>query len=98
MRPASERRDSDRIRHISAEELASGLLTTSGSGSGQGGQGGAGATTNTNTGSAARRNRGRRSRGLRRTESGRSIRTLPEYSKEARDEEVVLVRYVYTAD
>ena len=34
-------------------------------------------------------------RGLRRTESGATIRTLPEYSKEAGDEEVVLVRYVY---
>jgi len=39
--------------------------------------------------------RGRRSRGraLRRTESGRSVKTLPEYSKEAGDEELVLVRY-----
>lgn len=40
--------------------------------------------------------RGRRSRrrGVRRTESGRSVKTLPEYSKEAGDEELVLVRYV----
>jgi len=41
------------------------------------------------------RARGRRTRrGVRRTESGRSISTLPEYSKEAGDEELVLVRYV----
>lgn len=31
---------------------------------------------------------------MRRTESGRSVKTLPEYSKEAGDEELVLVRYV----
>lgn len=40
-------------------------------------------------GRRARRSRGR---ALRRTESGRSVKTLPEYSKEAGDEELVLVR------
>jgi len=40
-------------------------------------------------GRRARRSRGR---GLRRTESARSVKTLPEYSKEAGDEELVLVR------
>jgi hypothetical protein len=30
---------------------------------------------------------------VRRTESGHSVKTLPEYSKEAGDEELVLVRW-----
>lgn len=49
---------------------------------------------NSSNGTNARRGRGRRPRGraLRRTESGRSVKTLPEYSKEAGDEELVLVR------
>lgn len=34
--------------------------------------------------------------GLGRSESGRSIRTLPEYTKEAGDEERVLLRCVFT--
>ncbi|WVQ96633.1 hypothetical protein IAU59_003738 [Kwoniella sp. CBS 9459] len=40
----------------------------------------------------ARDRRRRRERNVRRTESGRSVRTLPVYSKEAGDEELVLVR------
>ncbi|OCF43543.1 hypothetical protein I317_02560 [Kwoniella heveanensis CBS 569] len=40
----------------------------------------------------ARERRTRRERNVRRTESGRSVRTLPVYSKEAGDEELVLVR------
>ncbi|WWC62521.1 uncharacterized protein I303_105117 [Kwoniella dejecticola CBS 10117] len=36
--------------------------------------------------------RARRDRNVRRTESGRSVKTLPVYSKEAGDEELVLVR------
>ncbi|OCF30443.1 hypothetical protein I316_07930 [Kwoniella heveanensis BCC8398] len=40
----------------------------------------------------ARDRRTRRERNVRRTESGRSVRTLPVYSKEAGDEELVLVR------
>lgn len=43
----------------------------------------------TGNGRRARRSRGR---ALRRTESGRSVKTLPEYSKEAGAEELVLVR------
>jgi len=53
------------------------------------------ATTNAVGNGTGNGRRGRRSRGraLRRTESGRSVKTLPEYSKEAGDEELVLVRY-----
>ena len=72
-----------------AEELASGVRTPNG-GSRSAGLGGTGAV-----GTAGGHRRNRRVRGLRRTESGATIRTLPEYSKEAGDEEVVLVRYVY---
>jgi hypothetical protein len=50
------------------------------------------ATTTTTTTTGARRGRRSRGRALRRTESGRSVKTLPEYSKEAGDEELVLVR------
>ncbi|WVF69129.1 hypothetical protein IAT40_003903 [Kwoniella sp. CBS 6097] len=45
-----------------------------------------------NGGGGARDRRRRRDRNVRRTESGRSVRTLPVYSKEAGDEELVLVR------
>ncbi|WVQ73080.1 hypothetical protein IAR50_002643 [Cryptococcus sp. DSM 104548] len=62
--------------------------------------GGAGAANDNGNGNINRRGangngRPRRNRNgeyLRRTESGRSIRTLPVYSKEAGDEELVLVR------
>ncbi|RSH91103.1 hypothetical protein EHS25_010279 [Saitozyma podzolica] len=43
-------------------------------------------------GPPARGGRADRGRNVRRTESGRSVRTLPPYSKEAGDEEMVLVR------
>ncbi|KAI9632064.1 uncharacterized protein MKK02DRAFT_41709 [Dioszegia hungarica] len=50
-------------------------------------------TGNGGTGTTATAVRGRRARrGVRRTDSGQSIRTLPAYSKEAGDEELVLVR------
>jgi hypothetical protein len=49
-------------------------------------------TGNGNDNGNGRRQRRSRGRALRRTESGRSVKTLPEYSKEAGDEELVLVR------
>ncbi|WVQ80662.1 hypothetical protein IAT38_002767 [Cryptococcus sp. DSM 104549] len=65
-----------------------------------GGEGGsaaraAGRAAATAGGRGGRRGGARRARGdhLRRTESGRSVRTLPVYSKEAGDEELVLVRH-----
>ncbi|KAK8858610.1 hypothetical protein IAR55_002839 [Kwoniella newhampshirensis] len=48
--------------------------------------------TRTSTRAGGRTRRGSRRNHLRRTESGRSVRTLPVYSKEAGDEELVLVR------
>ncbi|WWD04820.1 hypothetical protein V865_002891 [Kwoniella europaea PYCC6329] len=53
-----------------------------------------GSTPTTNTTAAERRARRarERERNVRRTESGRSVKTLPVYSKEAGDEELVLVR------
>ncbi|WWC96056.1 hypothetical protein V866_002923 [Kwoniella sp. B9012] len=53
-----------------------------------------GPTPTTNTTAAERRARRarERERNVRRTESGRSVKTLPVYSKEAGDEELVLVR------
>lgn len=68
------------VAHLSAEQLA-------GTGTGFTPPGTAGATS----GAAAARGR-RARRGVRRTDSGHSVRTLPVYSKEAGDEELVLVR------
>jgi hypothetical protein len=71
---------------LTAEDLA---------GTGRSGRsnGTSGTTTNAAGGNGnGRRARRSRGRALRRTESGRSVKTLPEYSKEAGDEELVLVR------
>lgn len=80
-----------------AEELASGVRTPNGSrrhgalsGAAEGSVDGPG-----DRHSDRARRYHRRVRGLRRQESGATIRTLPEYSKEAGDEEVVLVRCVF---
>jgi hypothetical protein len=73
---------------LTAEDLA-------GTGRRSGRSGNAPATTTNVVGNGngnGRRARRSRGRALRRTESGRSVKTLPEYSKEAGDEELVLVR------
>ncbi|OCF54964.1 hypothetical protein L486_07620 [Kwoniella mangroviensis CBS 10435] len=59
-----------------------------------------GSTPTTNITAAERRARRarERERNVRRTESGRSVKTLPVYSKEAGDEELVLVRMVHSDD
>jgi hypothetical protein len=72
---------------LTAEDLA-------GTGRSRRSNGTSGTTTNGagNGDGNGRRQRRSRGRALRRTESGRSVKTLPEYSKEAGDEELVLVR------
>jgi hypothetical protein len=72
---------------LTAEDLA-------GTGRSRRSNGTSGTTTNGagNGNGNGRRQRRSRGRALRRTESGRSVKTLPEYSKEAGDEELVLVR------
>ena len=72
---------------LTAEDLA-------GTGRSRRSNGTSGTTTNVvgNGNGNGRRQRRSRGRALRRTESGRSVKTLPEYSKEAGDEELVLVR------
>ena len=69
------------MQSLTAEDLAGARRSTAAAGS----------DARTQQGSRGRRSR---RRGVRRTDSGRSVKTLPEYSKEAGDEELVLVRYV----
>ncbi|WWD18510.1 hypothetical protein CI109_102962 [Kwoniella shandongensis] len=90
-RPTRRGRDSSRT--LTAEQLATGTNLTSSSGDNTaGGTARTGTGTGARAGSARRSRRSVRGRNLRRTESGRSVRTLPVYSKEAGDEELVLVR------